>query len=314
MLLLVSHPDAARRGEWIAALRSALPAADIADWDEASGPADYAVGWAVPPQLFATQPRLKAFFCAGAGVDDLLASASIPAQLPLLRVEDAGMGEQMADYCTAAVLGRVTHRDDFALLQAKHSWHELQPESRADWTIGIFGLGTLGICVARRFTALGFQVIGYSRTRRDDAVCRSYAAEGGAQELREFLGSSRVLILMAPLTPTTHGFFDAIRLRQLPRGSYVINVARGPLLVESALLAMLDSGHLAGAQLDVFEHEPLPAAHPYWSHARIRVTPHSAAFTQIAPAARQIAAKIRLMETPGGASRVTGLVRRDRGY
>ncbi|MEP7311449.1 MAG: NAD(P)-dependent oxidoreductase [Pseudomonadota bacterium] len=313
MRLLVAHPDSARRAEWIGALRSTLPAADIAQWDDNSAAADYAVGWAVEPRLFATQPRLKAFFCAGAGLDDLLTSAALPPGLPLLRIEDAGMGEQMADYCSAAVLGWLTHREAYRLQQQRREWRELAPARRADWPIGVFGVGALGRSVAARFAALGFAVSGCTRTRQHDDRWQCYATEGGAAELVQFVRSCRVLILTAPLTPATRGLFDAATLGELPRGAYVINVARGALTVESAVLALLDSGHLAGAALDVVEHEPLPPEHAYWSHPRIELTPHIAAFTLIEPAAAQIAARIRLFEAAGGVA-VTGLVRRDLGY
>ena len=313
MRLLVAHSDAARRAEWIAALRKALPAADVESWEEDSAAADYAVGWGLAPHRFAAQPRLKAYFCAGAGLDDLLASDELPPQLPLLRVEDAGMGEQMADYCTAAVLAWSTHRDDYLSQQQRLQWRELMPARRADWPIGVFGVGALGRRVAEQFATLGFPVSGCTRTRRQDDRWRCYATEAGEAELTQFLRDSRVLILAAPLTPATRGLFDAARLAELPQGAYVINVARGPLLVESALLALLDSQHLAGAQLDVFDQEPLPAQHPYWTHPRIHITPHTAAFTLIAPAALQIAARIRLLET-GGAGSLIDVVRRDRGY
>ena len=302
--LLVAHPDGDTAQAWQAALSAALPQAQVEPWQPDSAPADYAVGWAVQPALFATQPALKAFFCAGAGVDDLLASAAVPPQLPLLRIEDAGMGEQMADYCTAAVLGWFTRRDDYARQQAQGQWRELPQEHRADWPIGVFGLGALGGVVLRRFEQLGFPVQGCSR-----ALLAS-----GAVTLEAFLRRSRVLILLAPLTAQTRGLFNAQRLAWLPRGACLINVARGALVDEAAVLAALDSGQLAAAQLDVFATEPLPAGHPFWQHPRVCLTPHAAAYTVIGPAATQIAQRIRQLAQGRDVQEITGWVRRDRGY
>ena len=127
----------------------------------------------------------------------------------------------------------------------------------------------------------------------------------------EFLRASRVLILMAPLTADTRDAFGATRLTELRRGSYVINVARGELIVEDDLVALLDSGHLSGAALDVFREEPLPAGHRLWRNPAIRITPHVAAVTVINEAADQIAKKIHDIEAKRP---VTGLVDRRRGY
>src|SRR5690606_29190357 len=97
-------------------------------------------------------------------------------------------------------------------------------------------------------------------------------------------------------TPATQDKFDRSSLSLLPRGAYVINVARGGLLVEEALLELLNNGHLAGAALDVFRQEPLPQEHPFWTHPKVHVTPHVSAVTVIKPSARQVAEKIRRLE------------------
>ena len=116
---------------------------------------------------------------------------------------------------------------------------------------------------------------------------------------------------MLPLTPGTTAILDRATLSRLPRGAHVINVARGELMVDAELVALLDAGHLAGATLDVFREEPLPPDHPFWHHPRITVTPHVSAVTLIPESVAQIAAKIRRLES-GHA--VTGIVDRDRGY
>jgi glyoxylate/hydroxypyruvate reductase A len=135
-----------------------------------------------------------------------------------------------------------------------------------------------------------------------------HAGEGG---LPAFLAATKVLVCLLPSTPATRGMLDRALLGRLPAGAQVINVARGDLVVDADLVALLDSGHLAGAVLDVFREEPLPAAHPFWHHPRIVVTPHVSAATLVEPAVAQIAAKIRRLEA---GLPVTGVVDRSRGY
>jgi glyoxylate/hydroxypyruvate reductase A len=133
----------------------------------------------------------------------------------------------------------------------------------------------------------------------------------GVSALDGFLGTVRVVVAALPLTPDTRGILNAARLARLPQGAYVVNVGRGALLVEQDLVAALDSGHLAGAMLDVFDVEPLPADHPYWRHPRIDVTPHVSAITLRQESLEQAADKIRAFhrgETP------SGRVDRTRGY
>lgn len=311
MRLLVSFPDPDTSNAWLDALRAELPEFEVEAWTAQSAPAEYAVGWQAPPELFAAQHRLKAFFAAGAGVNDLLASERVPSTLPLVRVEDAGMGEQMADYCSGAVLHWFTHGDEYAGQQRHQVWRPRPPWLRADWTVGIFGGGALGQVVLERFASLGFPVRMCTRRPRTDARWPVFATGEGLGQLDAFLAGCRVVVIAAPLTAATRGLFDEANLGKLPRGAYVINVARGGLVVETDLLKLLDNGWLAGAKLDVFATEPLPVGHPLWRHPRVVVTPHASAYTLIGPSTRQIALKLRALEagTP-----VSGLVDRRRGY
>lgn len=307
--VVVTHPEPALSARWVAALRRQLPQHEVLAWRaDAPAIADFAVGWQPPEDFFARQPRLRAFFSAAAGVDHLLRHPGLPAALPLIRLEDAGMAAQMAEYCVHEVTGLYRRRDEYAAQQRAASWRELEIEPRDAWPVGVFGLGVLGSRVARAIAGCGFPVRGYSqRPRVVDGVACFDASHG----LREFLSGCRVLILVAPLTAATADLFDAERLDWLPAGAWLINVARGALLVEPALLEAIDRGRLAGATLDVFREEPLPPAHPFWRHPRIRVTPHVAAVTLVEESAAQVAAKLRLLER--GAA-IGGIVDRQRGY
>jgi len=313
MRIVVAHHNPSSCERWRNALAQELPDAEVIIWNEAdSREADYAIAWSAPAgQFFARQTRLKAFFSTGAGVEKLVASAFMPADLPVIRLEDAGMGAQMATYCVGAALNWIRQRQDYAAQQQARRWQPLPGEDLADWPVGIFGLGVLGRQVADAFVALGFRVNGYARSAHSLPGIRCFAESGGEGDFNGFLAATRILVILAPLTPQTRDRFGRDELARLAPHSCVINVARGELLVDDALLALLDGGHLAGAALDVFRQEPLPPDHPFWVHPKIQVTPHVSAITVIGPSARQVAEKIRRLER--GES-VSGVVDRSRGY
>jgi glyoxylate/hydroxypyruvate reductase A len=314
MRITVAHHNAASSQRWRDALARELPDTEVDIWgQERAGSADYAIAWTAPGKEFFDQhDRLKAFFCTGAGVEKLLASPDMPTAIPVIRLEDAGMGAQMADYCVYAVLHWLRRRSEYDEQQRAHVWKQLLPANdTADWPIGVFGLGVLGLRVTAAFRALGFNVNGFARSAHDHPGIRSFAEQGGAGDFAAFMRASRVLVIVAPLTPATQDRFNLETLALLPPSSYIINVARGGLLVEEALIELLDRGHLAGAALDVFRQEPLPQDHPLWSHPKVRVTPHVSAITVIGPSARQVAGKIRSLER---GEPVSGIVDRSRGY
>lgn len=303
MKIAITHPVADTVERWCEALRDELagtPGLEVKPYDSAGFIAEAAVAWRPPGDFFTRQPRLKALFCAGAGVDQLLTHPGLASELPIYRLEDAGMAAQMVAYCTHE-LTRIHYRyDEYERQQRDRRWQELPLQPLAMREVGVFGLGVLGAAVARAVRDLGFPVRGYARSARAIEGVRCFDDRDG---LGEFLAGCRVLILMAPLTQATRGLFDAQRFAQLPRGAWLINVARGGLIVEDDLLAALDSGHIAGASLDVFSEEPLPAKHRFWDHPRVRITPHISAITVVEVSAAQVAEKLRALmagQVPSG--------------
>ncbi|TVQ36504.1 MAG: glyoxylate/hydroxypyruvate reductase A [Spirochaetaceae bacterium] len=293
--------------QWVAALQKELPQARIHRASDAPQ-CDYALVWQPPAGLFGGQPALKAVFSLGAGVDSLLTSDELPEAVPVVRVEDSGMASQMAEYALYAVLDAFREFRCYARQQRSHQWSARPPRERADFAVGVLGLGVLGSYTAQAIGALGFPVYGWSRTpRRVTGVTCLHGSSG----LAEVLASARVLVVLLPLTVQTRGLLDARRLARLPHGAVLVNLARGALVAEADLLRALNEGRLAHAFLDVFSTEPLPPGHPFWDHPGITVTPHVAAQTTVAPAARQIAEKIAKLER---GEPVTGVVDRRRGY
>jgi glyoxylate/hydroxypyruvate reductase A len=162
--------------------------------------------------------------------------------------------------------------------------------------------------VLRTVRQLGFPVRGWSRSARDLPNVDCYA---GMESLDDFLAGTQVLVCMLPLTPETTNLLDRARLSRLPRGAYLVNVARGAQVAEPDLLALIRAGHIAGATLDVFRNEPLPAPHPFWSEPRITITPHISAITLREEAVQQIVAKIERLER---GEAIDDVVDRARGY
>ena len=294
-------------GPWLAGLQAALPEAEVSLWQAGAPLADHAVVWAPPQQFFDEQTRLKGVFNIGAGVDALL-KLRLPAQATLVRLDDAGMSVQMAEYVCHAVIRHFREFDAYQTDARSATWALRKPRPREDFSVGVMGLGVLGERVARALRLFEFPVNGWSRSAKSIDGVQSFTGAGG---LPDFLAATQVLVNLLPLTPDTRHLLNRATLSQLKPGAYVINVARGAHLVEDDLLALLDEGHLAGATLDVFNVEPLPPAHPFWLHPKITVTPHTSARTLRETSIAQIVGKIRALEQ--GAP-IAGMVDPVRGY
>ncbi len=292
---------------WIPGLQAALPGAEVSLWAPGAPPADYAVVWKPPQQLLDEQPTLKALFNTGAGVDALM-QLQLPPALPVIRLDDAGMSVQMAEYVCHAVIRHFREFDRYEADTRAGKWSFRKPHSRLDYPVGILGLGVLGDRVARAVAQFEFPVNGWSRTPKTLPGVQCYA---GDSALDAFLAASRIVVCLLPLTPETCDILDAQRLACVRPGGYVINVARGAHVVDADLLAALDSGHLAGATLDVFRSEPLPKDHPFWHHEKITVTPHTSARTLRSESIAQIAGKIAALQR---GEPVAGMVDPSRGY
>jgi glyoxylate/hydroxypyruvate reductase A len=289
-------------------LASHLPQAQFDLWPEGRDRQhDLAVCWKPPPDFFPGR-KFKAIFNMGAGVDALLLDPTLPADTPIYRLEDAGMAAQMEEYVAWAALTYLRNLDVYARQQRRAEWKQLEPRPRESYAVGIMGLGLLGQRVARYLRQMGFAVRGWNRSARNIEGVQCFAGEG---ELGEFLSGTQMLVCMLPLTPETRGVLNRKLLSQLPKGAALVSVGRGLHLVQEDLVALLDSGHLAGATLDVVPQEPLPADNPLWKHSLVTITPHISAQTVLAESMRQIAGKIAAFSR---GEPVSGLIDRAKGY
>ena len=260
------------------------------------------------PGIVPRFPALKFIACAGAGVDDIIATPDVPMHVPIVRAVDSLQGQRMAQYVALMVL---RFQRDLLRLEAQHQdarWERFMPVSENDCAIGVMGYGSIGAPVVDILSRLGFPMRVWTRLPRRIEGAESFA---GPEGLAPFLARSRILVCALPLTSETRGLLNARILESLPRGAYVINVSRGAILNEADLVAAIDSGDLAGAALDVFETEPLPQASPLWRHPKIVCTPHIAATPRPEVAAAQFLDNLRRARV--GAPLVNR-VDRERGY
>ncbi len=305
---IVVYSEGGNPEAWLAAIGQHMPNARAWKWEPGAPQADYALVWRPPQQLLDEQGAgLKAIFNMGAGVDGLF-QQQLPDGVPVIRLEDAGMSVQMAEYVCHAVIDHFRGLNHYRAQQLVGEW-KLQPlRSRADFPVGIMGLGVLGDRVAQAVAQFDFPVRGWSRSAKQVAGVQTFH---GVEQFGEFLAGTRILVNLLPLTAETENIINAQLLAQLMPGAYVINVARGPHVVDDDLLAAIASGQVAGAMLDVFRTEPLPAEHAFWRCPQISITPHGSARTLPEETLLQI---LRKLQAFAAGEPVSGVVYADRGY
>lgn len=266
--------------------------------------AEFALVWRPDAHWLSGQMGLRAVFNLGAGVDAIAPQLHrLHPGVPLIRLEDAGMGRQMADYVAEGVLHAYRRMMDYAAQQTRRRWEPLALPPRASFTVGFLGLGQMGAAAARRVAAMDFPVLACNRSGQSRAATELGCPLYPLDRLDEFLAQTRVLVVLLPLTDDSRGLLDYAALSRLPQGAHLINASRGAVIDQDDLLDLLHGGHLNSALLDVFATEPLPTADALWSHPRVRITPHVAAQTLVGPSAAQVMRKIAAIERgerPGG--------------
>lgn len=289
-VLLATKP--ATLAMWRDALLKVDPALEIRLWPDwgREEEIEAAVIWGAQYlQELRRFPKLGLIVSMGAGVDHLTLPPGPPPGVPVARLKDSMLTQGMAEWVLLNVLRFHRQDPDYRALQAARVWEELPPPVTAERRIGILGLGEIGGATARLCGHLGFPVMGWSRGPKAMPGIETFH---GAAGLDAMLARTDILVCLLPLTPETRGVINARTLGLMPRGGWLINGGRGGHQVPEDVLAALDSGHLAGAALDVFEPEPLPAEHPFWAHPGVFLTPHAASFTIPSSAAPQVVENI----------------------
>jgi glyoxylate/hydroxypyruvate reductase len=304
--------DADKTNEWAAALAHELPNEEILIGAEVArkraADIDCAVVWWPEPGLLARLPGLKAIFSLGAGVDHIFADPSLPQDVPIIRLIDPALTEQMTEWVVMNVLRHHRRMTDYALQQSRAEWrrHDI-PRAQAR-RVGLMGLGILGEAAARGLAPFGFDLAAWVRHPHAWEDGTLFIGDDG---LQPFLARNDITVCLLPLTAATRGILGTRAFAGMPIGASIINGARGGHVVPADLIAALDHGQLSAATLDVFDTEPLPADDPLWRHPRITLTPHVAAVTLAQTAAHEIAANIRHLRA---GQRLNGIVDPTRGY
>lgn len=298
-VLLCGYCDPGEQRQWAVALAAAMPEARWLDLPAArSAPQQVQAAVVANPLPGSLQglPGLRLIQSLWAGVDRLLADATLPAGVPIARMVDPAMNAAMAETVLWAVLSLQRGFFAYARRQARGEWRAHAQRRADDLRVLVLGQGQMGRTAAERLALQGYTVQGWRRDGRP---------------LPPLLATSDVVVNLLPLTPDTRGLLDASFFAALPPKASLVNLGRGAHVVDADLLAALDSGHLRHAVLDVFNTEPLPAGHPFWQHPRVTVLPHAAAATDPRSAAPVVAANLRALRDGG---QILHRVESSRGY
>jgi phosphoglycerate dehydrogenase-like enzyme len=274
---LVIHPP--KGGEWLATLKAATPTVEIVEADEADLLAEIrtaeAFYGAIRPEWLAAAPRLRWVQMPMAGLEHVMFPELVAS--PVILTNMRGIySDHIADHAFALLLALARGLPQFMRRQARHEWsqRDIQVVHLPDATLGIIGAGGIGQELARRAKVSGMTVLAVDARpeRKSEGVDELWPVE----RLRELMQRSDFVAVCAPHTPETEGLLDAEKLSWMKPGAYLTNISRGVIVKLDALTEALRAGRLAGAALDVFETEPLPADHPLWDMENVLLTPHAA--------------------------------------
>jgi glyoxylate/hydroxypyruvate reductase len=292
--LLVKAGNAHHFPLWREAFAQCASDIDVRNWDDPDvDPAqvDYVLVWQPEHGRLARLPNLKLILSAAAGVDHLLADPHLPRHVPVVRMVTTETAARMADFVLFSALALIRELPAMIEARASRQWgSSLTGRLSGETTVGVLGLGELGKSSALHLARAGFDVSGWSRSAKQIEGVRTY---NGAAQFDEFIAQTHVLVNLLPQTQETQRLLDARTLAKLPRGAGLVNVGRSTHLDHDALLSALDTGHLSGAVLDVFDIEPLPQDSPFWTHPKVIVTPHIASTVSHEARARRAAQTIR---------------------
>ena len=252
----------------------------------------FALVWMPPEGFFDRFPNLELVINLGAGVDRLVARKDLP-DVPITRLSDPDMGRMMAGFVLFSVLRHAREIPHFQVAQARREWSYRHPRAAQDITVAVLGLGELGAPAAIEVARQGFDTHGWATRPRD---LPGITVHCGDEALAGLCARADIVVCMLPLTPGTRRRLDASFFARLKPGAAFVNVSRGEVVDQGALVAALQAGSLSGATLDVFETEPLPSDSPLWDMPGVLITPHLASVALPKSAAPQIAANIRAVQ------------------
>ena len=241
-----------------------------------------------------------------AGVETLV--DLLPLEVKVVRLVDPLLTERMTEAVLAWTYYLQRDMPVYAAQQRAQTWRKQPYRQPRELTVAMLGLGELGLASAQRLRSNGFTVVGWSRSQKQVPNIASYTGPAG---LEQVLAQADIIVCLLPLTPETRGLLGEPAFAKTRPGAALINFARGPIVQEDALLDALSKSQVSHAVLDVFDREPLPAGHLYWTHPQITVLPHISALTDPDSATRVVAANIERWRRTG---ELPQLVDRERAY
>jgi D-2-hydroxyacid dehydrogenase (NADP+) len=228
-------------------------------------------------EVFRDAPKLKWVQALGTGVDGVIDQPSLRPNVVITNIRGIH-GEPVSEAALMAMLALSRRLPDSVRYQDKRSWTRWPPKLIDGKTVGIYGVGLIAEALAPRCQALGMTVIGFTSTKRD---LPGFDRMHLRSELMKVVGELDYLVLLVPYSEETRHSIDARVFAAMKPTSYLINLARGGIVDENALIKALESDQIAGAALDVFQEEPLPADHPLWSTKNVIITPHLGGFCDV---------------------------------
>ncbi len=224
--------------------------------------------------IFRRAKKLQWVQSFGTGVDNIKGHPELPAGVVVTNVHGIH-GHQVSEAAFAGMLSFARHLPEVIHNQDQSRWEKPQSTLLHGKSVGILGLGAIANELAPRCKAFGMRLTGITGTRRDVA---GFERIFSTEDIEQAVSGLDYLVLLTPLTAATHHIINAKVLAAMRPNAVLVNLSRGGVVDEDALLNALDSGQIAGAALDVFEREPLPANSPFWNHPKVLVTSHAAGF------------------------------------
>ncbi len=261
--------------QWRQAMAEKLPGVAVHLWPEVGDDHDVVmlVSNSIPEGALARMPNLKCIQYFGHGADRVLDHPDLPPDVAVSRLSDPTVARWMTEHALAYVLRHRRNLDAYDRDRQIQAWEWRAVPGPGETHVGVLGLGIIGEYTAMAFAHLGFKVSAWARGphQLDGVDCRH-----GSDALLPLLGELDYVVCALSGTADTRLLFGPEAFAAMKPNAFLLNMGRGSLIDEAALVAALDGGQIAGAALDVFHEEPLPDGHPLWDHPKVVVTPHVA--------------------------------------
>ncbi|ETX12532.1 hydroxypyruvate reductase [Marinomonas ushuaiensis DSM 15871] len=254
--------------------------------------AELAACWHPSDSLLVDYPNIKVLHALSAGVDHL-GKKLLMSGLPICRIVDPVQKQGMLEYILWGILNYQRDFEQYRKFQDNKQWQVLLQRPASDTQISLLGLGEIGAYVAEKLAQFGYTVHGWSRSPKELIGVNCYHGEEG---LNTVLSKAGVLVNLLPLNPHTQGILSQVTFNKMPENAYLINCGRGGHLVSEDLTLAIQSGHLTGALLDVFDEEPLPSDHYLWTTKGVIVTPHIASSSSLSDIVNQVVINMMLYQ------------------